>query len=43
MSTSLGPPGGRAFLRANVQAVPRRDVDALWNRAEQGARLVFQP
>jgi NADPH2:quinone reductase len=33
----------REPFHSNVEAVPLRDVEALWNRAEQRARLVFQP
>jgi NADPH2:quinone reductase len=30
-------------LKMNIKAVPLRDVEALWNSPEQGARLVFLP
>jgi NADPH:quinone reductase-like Zn-dependent oxidoreductase len=33
----------KAPFRFNTQAAPLREVEALWNQAEQGTRLVFQP
>ncbi|HEY3989480.1 MAG TPA: zinc-binding alcohol dehydrogenase family protein [Acidobacteriaceae bacterium] len=33
----------KAPFAVKVQAVPLRDVEALWNAPERGARLVFQP
>lgn len=30
-------------LKINIKPVPLRDVEALWNAPDQGARLVFQP
>lgn len=30
-------------FRTNIETVPLRDVEALWNRKDQGTRLVFQP
>jgi NADPH2:quinone reductase len=30
-------------LKTNIRPVPLRDVEALWNSSEQGARLVFLP
>jgi hypothetical protein len=30
-------------LKMNIRPVPLRDVEALWNSPEQGARLVFLP
>lgn len=34
---------GQQPFQFNPQAAPLRNVEALWNRPEQGARLVFQP
>jgi len=33
----------KAPFQTNIKAVSLRDVEALWNSPEQGARLVFQP
>jgi NADPH2:quinone reductase len=33
----------RSSLKINLKRVPLRDVEALWNSPEQGARLVFVP
>ncbi len=30
-------------FQVNVEVAPLRDVEALWNNADQGARLVIQP
>ena len=34
--------GAKAPFHFNTHAVPLREVEALWNQAEQGTRLVFQ-
>lgn len=33
----------RAPFRMDIETVPLRDVEAIWTRPDQGARLVFQP
>ena len=33
----------RQPFQFETKSAPLRDVEALWNRSEQGVRLVFQP